>query len=147
VDKKQAKRLGSFLKARRQAKGWSTHRLAEESGQTQATVVRYEQGEFASPSPERLSQLADALSVPVTEVLSMAGYPASRALPSVGPYLRAKYHDLSDDALDLLSRDVQRVLAKHGIDPNDGPAAGEDEQPERSAAKARRSPIKKGGKK
>jgi transcriptional regulator with XRE-family HTH domain len=147
MDKKQAKRLGNFLRAQRQAKGWSTHRLADESDQTQATVVRYEQGEFASPSPERLSRLAEALAVPVSDVLGMAGYPMSRALPSVRPYLRAKYRDLSDEALEDLSRDVQRVLTKHGIDPNDGPAAGEDEQPERSKAKASRSPSKKGGKK
>lgn len=144
MDKKQAKRLGAFLKRYRQAKGWSTYQLAEASGQTQATVVRYEQGEFANPSPERLRRLAEALDVPAGDVLALADYLPPETLLSVGPYLRAKYRDLSDDDIAALNRDVERVLNRHGLHGNAGPAPGEDEQPEPPTKTGRARTTKKG---
>jgi transcriptional regulator with XRE-family HTH domain len=91
------------------------------------TVLRIEQGEFATPGPDKLKALARALQLDLTDVWSMAGYAFDTDLPAPLPYLRAKYRDLPAKELRALSRDVARVLAEHGIDGTSRPAPGEDE--------------------
>jgi transcriptional regulator with XRE-family HTH domain len=144
MDRDQAKKLGSVFRARRTALGLSTTQVALASGQTQATVVRIEQGQFLNPDPDKLRALAEALDLNLADVLTLAGYPIPNELPSVGPYLRTKYRDLPSEAVDQLQAQVALVLRKHGIEPVDGPQAGEDEQPE-DARRSSKQPTKKGG--
>ncbi len=130
MDRDQAKKLGLRLRQRRQALGLSTTQVAETSNQTQATVVRIEQGQFLSPDPDKLRALAEALDLNLADVLSLAGYPIPTELPSPGPYLRTKYRNLPAEAVDQLQAQIAQVLRQHGITPSDGPAEGEDELPE-----------------
>jgi transcriptional regulator with XRE-family HTH domain len=132
MDREQAKSLGATIRQRRKDLGLSTTRLAELTDMNQASIVRFEQGQFLNPDPEKLRAIAEALDLNLADVLAMAGYPIPIDLPSVGPYLRTKYSDLPEEAIDQLRDEVARVLRKHGIEPNDGPRDGEDELPEDS---------------
>ena len=123
MDPDQAKALGQYLRSRREALKLSTRGLAALAGVPDSTIVRFEQGAYAAPSPDKLARLAEALGLNLADVYALANYAAPADLPSVGPYLRTKYRDLPPEALDALSRDVSRVLARHGIDPTGpGPA-------------------------
>ena len=48
MDEEQAKRLGAFLRARREELGWSSRRLAAECEMNDATIVRIENGQSAA---------------------------------------------------------------------------------------------------
>jgi transcriptional regulator with XRE-family HTH domain len=127
MDHQHAVDLGRYLQRKREALGLSARQLARMSGMNYQTVLRIEQGEFATPGPDKLKALAHALGLDLTDVWSMAGYGFDTDLPAPMPYLRAKYRDLPANELAALSRDVARVLAAHGIDGNRRPAPGEDE--------------------
>lgn len=127
MNKNRAVALGRYLRTRREQLGISARELGRVSGMNYQTVLRIEQGEFATPGPDKLKALAQALRLDLTDVWSLAGYGFDTDLPAPMPYLRAKYRDLPAKELTALSRDVARVLAEHGIDGNRRPAPGEDE--------------------
>lgn len=140
MDPKQAKRLGAILRGRRAELGWSSRRLANEAGVPDSTIIRLEQGAFLSPRPEKLAAIAQALGLSTRRIMEMASYPTLTELPRPSVYLRTKYRDLPTDALDELTKSVERLLKRHGLDPSVGPRDGEDEEPENP-----RKTTKKGG--
>jgi transcriptional regulator with XRE-family HTH domain len=144
MDREQAKHLGSVLRTRREELNLSTTQVARASDLNQATIVRLEQGQFLNPDPDKLRAVAEALDLNLADVLTLADYPIPTELPSVGPYLRTKYRDLPADAVDQLQEQVVKMLKRHGIESNEGPAPGEDEQPEHARIKTKQS-TKKGG--
>lgn len=87
----------------------SVRDLERVTGINRSNISRAESGEQA-PTPDTLSKLAQALGADVSELLSAAGYTASRAegLPSFRPYLRAKYAHLPASA----QRELADYLAK-----------------------------------
>jgi transcriptional regulator with XRE-family HTH domain len=125
----QAKQLGEWLRERRHEAGISTTQLAKRIGITDGTISRIEQGFIVSPDPRKLRAISEQLDLNLADVYAMAGYAAPTDLPSFQPYLRRKYHDLPDDALDDLERAFDRIVREHGYDA-DGPSGGEDEAPD-----------------
>jgi transcriptional regulator with XRE-family HTH domain len=123
-----AQRIGTYIRKHREARGLSQNKLAALSGVNQSTVIRIERGDFRQPNPETLQALVSALEVPLADVWSLAGYQVDGKLPSTLPFLRAKYRDLSDKEMDSLTNDVAYLLRQYGINPEDGPLPGEDEQ-------------------
>lgn len=79
------------------------------------TVVRLEQGRFASPSPAKLAHLAAALNLPLADVFAGAGYLVPDELPSFEAYLRARYPELSARTRNRLIRYFQDIT---GISPD-----------------------------
>jgi transcriptional regulator with XRE-family HTH domain len=144
----QAKQLGKYLRSAREARGWSARDLAERSGVPDSTIVRIEQGIIASPRPDKLSKIARALGLSLAEVYGRADYAVPSGLPTLRPYLRAKYRDLPPEALRQIEAYAERLAKRHGVNLA-GPAPGEDERPEEqpSARKATRSKrtTRKGG--
>lgn len=137
-----SRRLGELIRAARTRQGLTTYQVAERAGFNQSFVTRIEGGIHQNPDTAKVSAIADILGVDVSELMAQAGYPlpAEDLTPTL--YLRAKYRNLPADQLNALQRDVARVLQHHGIDPSDGPAPGEDEQP---PTKKKSSTKKKGG--
>ncbi len=129
MNEEQAKRLGEWLRERRQAAGLSTIQLAKAVGTTDGTISRIEQGAFAAPDPHKLSRIAEALGLSLADVYAMADYAVPSDLPSFEPYLRRKYRDMPTEAVDDLDKAFERIARKHGYNP-DGPQLGEDERPE-----------------
>lgn len=125
----QAKRLGEWLRERRHEAGIGTTELAKRTGINDATITRIEQGAIASPDPHKLRLISQELDLNLADVYAMAGYAAPTDLPSFQPYLRRKYRDLPDEAIEDLEQAFQRIIKKHGYEP-DGPTGGEDETPD-----------------
>jgi len=124
-----SQRLGQLIRQRREQRGWSTVELAERTSITQSNIVRMEQGNIASPGPERLARVADVLAIPLADLYSLAGYPLTTELPSLPTYLRTKYRELPTPAQEELAAYVARLREKYGLTA-EGPAPGEDEQDE-----------------
>lgn len=57
---------GSGIRERRQAKGWSLRKLAQESGVSFGYIASMERGKNHSPSYEAITKIASALEVPVS---------------------------------------------------------------------------------
>jgi len=125
----QARRLGEWLRERRHEVGIGTTELAKRTGINDATITRLEQGAIASPDPHKLRLISHELDLKLADVYAMAGYAAPTDLPSFQPYLRRKYRDLPDDAIEDLEQAFKRIVKKHGFEP-DGPRNGEDETPD-----------------
>lgn len=121
--------LGQVLRARREQYGWSQYALEELSGVDHSVIGRIESGHIAAPGPDKLSRLAEALSLPVADVFVLAGYAVARQLPSFRLYLRSRYGDLPPEAHARLDAYFQRIQEEYGGAPA-GPFAGEDELPE-----------------
>ena len=125
----QAQELGRFLKAHRTKLGYSVRALGRMCGFDMTTIMRLEQGAFARPDPDKLKAVAIALELPPAEIFARAGYPVTTDLPSLRPYLRARYGDLPTAAVQEMETYFENLAARYGIDP-DGPAPGEDEHEE-----------------
>lgn len=87
----QARRLGALLQAQRRAAGWSLDQLAARSELDKSSIHRIEQGHIAAPNPLSLQRLAAALGTSVEDYFALVGYFTPHGLPSLAPYLRAKY--------------------------------------------------------
>ena len=102
--------------------------LADDAEMNFATVSRIEQGKFATPGHDKLARIAQTLGLNTADVFALADYTVPADLPSFQPYLRTKYQDMPDGAVDELNRAFQRITKKHGYTP-EGPPDGEDETP------------------
>lgn len=122
----QAKALGHLLKQKREALGLSTRQLGDIAGLDGTTVLRFEEGAFAAPRPDKLARVAEALGLSLADVYAHAGYAVPGDLPTFRPYLRTKYRGLPEDDMAKIEAYAARLARKHGI-ALDGPAPGEDE--------------------
>ena len=126
MDNRQSRQLGTMLRTAREELGLSAREVAERSGMADSNVLRLEHGVIANPRPETLKSLADVLRLDLNDLYTTAGYVQPTGLPSFTPYLRSKYADLPASAKRELEASFERIVTKHGYDPN-GPNAGEDE--------------------
>jgi transcriptional regulator with XRE-family HTH domain len=143
MNPQQAKKLGRHLRKTREALGLSAREVARRTGLGDSTIVRIEQGAFPTPNPETLGRIASVLGVNLADVYVMADYPVPNELPTLRPYLRARYGRLPASAADEIEAYAQRLAQKHGVDLA-GPAPGEDEAAGPRATPRQRT-TKKGG--
>lgn len=121
------KKLGRILQKKRESMGFSIKGLARETGITDTTIMRMEQGQIASPKPGLLAKLADKLELSLAELYTSIGYIIPTDLPSLPAYLRTKYPDMPAPARKDLSNYLEKLKDKYGLDEN-GPKPGEDEK-------------------
>lgn len=118
--------VGQVVRAQRLRRGMSGPELAAAAGVDKATVSRIEHDEF-EPTPRVLLGIARALEIDVSDLYLAAGLLPGTALPSMGPYLRAKF-DLPEDALQRIEEYVEMVNERYtregdGDDQRSTPAA------------------------
>lgn len=116
--------LGNRLRQRRGELGLSLNQLAAATGLHKSFLSRLESGIVRQPATDSLQRIAAALELPETELYGLLDDRARGLLPSLQPYLRAKY-DLPDDAIAAITD----YLARYGT-TDQGPRDGEDEEPE-----------------
>jgi len=91
------------------------------------TIDRIERGEVARPRPDVLTTLARVLMIPIADLYATVNYSTPHDLPALAPYLRARYRDLSPEAIEELTGYFERLAAREGV-RLDGPANKEDEK-------------------
>lgn len=130
MDDQQAKRLGALIKDQRLKLGIGLREAGRRTGIDDGLLSRMESGAILTPAPDKLARIAEVLGLPLSDIYAMADYAVPNDLPSPAIYLRTKYRgDISATAMKSLTRELDRLLAKHGLDPTSGPAPGEDETP------------------
>ena len=123
MNPEQAQQLGQLLKARREERGLSMRGLARATAMDQATIVRLEAGSFVTARAHKLSRIAQALGIGGADYFALAGYTVPADLPSLRPYLQAKYAGLLGEDLDKIDAYVARIARKRGVELAE-PAAG-----------------------
>lgn len=126
MDDKQAKSLGELLRQKREELGLTSRQLGEIAGLDGTTVLRFEEGAFAAPRPDKLARVAEALGLSLADVYALADYAVPADLPTFRPYLRTKYRGLPAEDVEKIEAYAARLARKHGIELA-GPAPGEDE--------------------
>jgi transcriptional regulator with XRE-family HTH domain len=112
---KQAKAFGAYIRNRREAFGLSQTQLARLIETRDSTINRLEAGSISAPRPDKLTRIADCLQLNLADVFAMVGYAVPRQLPTHLPYLRAKYPDLPEDAIDEIDTHLRSVAEQHGV--------------------------------
>jgi transcriptional regulator with XRE-family HTH domain len=121
----ETQRFGQYIKRLRSERKLGVRELASKAGISHTVLSRLENGK-RKPQLNTLKALAPALGVPLADLFAMAGYVGPYDLPSVTPYLRARYGHLSEEALASANDYLERLIDEYGLDPN-GPLPFEDE--------------------
>lgn len=122
----QAERIARLLLKRRQELGLNTREVAQRAGISHGSVNLMERAVNLAPGPEVLRSLAAALDIPLSDLYVLAGWLPADELPSLRPYMRAKY-DLTPDELAELDDYLERVQRRHGTASPSGAAPRNDE--------------------
>lgn len=122
----QARQLAEIFRSRRTALGLSMREVATAAGFNVATVFQLEAGTNLSPLPDTLRAIAEALSLSVSDLYAVADWLPAGELPTLKPYLRAKYRDLDEQAIADIEAYANQRARRHG---GTGPVNREDEQP------------------
>jgi transcriptional regulator with XRE-family HTH domain len=125
LTKRQADALARILRDRRAGLGLTIRQLEADSGVNVATIVRLERGEILAPQPDTLKALARPLDLTVADLFAVTEWLPAEELPTLKPYLRAKYHDLDERAITDLERFVDQITRRYG---DIGPIDREDER-------------------
>lgn len=111
----ESKAMGRRVQKAREARGWSQNQLTERAGVSDGYISRLEDGYYKRPSVEKLTAIANALNVKVTDLTEGAGEPAADDLSA---HIRAafggdarKIEDFFLYARDLDRPDVEFVLS------------------------------------
>lgn len=121
----QQHKLAEMLRGRRHELGLSAHEVARRAEVNIASVTRLENCTNPRPSVETLVPICTVLGVPVADMLTLVDVMPTGQLPSFMPYLRTKYQDMPDEAVQEIATYFDQIAKKYRI--SDGPAAGEDE--------------------
>ncbi len=122
----QARQLADIFRLRRTALGLSMRQVAATTGFNIATIANLEAATNLSPLPDTLRAIAEVLNLNVSDLYAVADWLPVGELPTLKPYLRAKYHDLDEAAITDLEAYANRLIHRHG---GHGPIDHEDEQP------------------
>jgi len=122
----QARRLGIFVGGRRKQLGLSMRQLARQIGTNISTISALEGGSSLSPQPDTLKAIARVLEVPISDLFVVADWLPADELPTLRPYLRAKYGDLDEQVIADIEAYANQRARRHG---GTGPVDREDEQP------------------
>lgn len=106
--------LGEYVRQAREAAGHSQRQLAKLAGVQHTYLARIENGTLASPQPEYLQRIADALGIDVTSLFVFLG--VRPKLPEMRSYFRRKLGVNADEAevLAQLIEDYQTKQDKGG---------------------------------
>lgn len=115
--------LADLIRDKREELGISARELARRAGIDQGLLTLIDQRKIAQPKVDTIRALADALGIPLADLYAATSWLPEGSLPSLKPYMRAKYDDLPEEAVEQVERYIDRLSRKYGH----GPRRGEDE--------------------
>lgn len=110
--------FAAFIAAQRQSLGLTLEQVAEATGVSRSNVHYWESGKGV-PVPTALGRLAEALDLTAQDLFTLAGYTDPTELPTVAPYLRAKYSHLPDAAVAEAEKFFRDLESRYGGDGGD----------------------------
>ena len=116
--------FGSYIREARERSGLGLRAVAELANLSKSVVHMWETDIIHTPDMAKLQRLAVVLEIDPIHLAELAGYDPKATLPPMQPYLRSKYPELPESAM----QEIAAITNKYGIDATSpGPRAGEDE--------------------
>ncbi|MBV9857243.1 MAG: helix-turn-helix domain-containing protein [Streptosporangiaceae bacterium] len=112
TDNDQPVTLGAYIRAGRERANFSLRNVEQVTGIPRNTLHRLEVDEIDKPDARMLGTLANALELKVADLLAFIGMTPSQELPSLAPYLRAKYKLPPDAAAEADTR-IREILDRY----------------------------------
>lgn len=109
----QTVQLINLLSKKREESALSVAEVARRAHLDVGAVWRIEQGKIASPRAESLIAIGGVLGIPSIDLFTIVGWVRETDLPSIRPYLRAKYSDLHEDTVTEVEK-IITTAAPHG---------------------------------
>jgi transcriptional regulator with XRE-family HTH domain len=111
----QTVQLITLLAKKRAEARLSVNEVARRAAVDPGTVWRIEQGMIPTPKAESLLAIGEVLGIPSSDLFAIVGWMPKKELPTIGPYLRAKYHRLPPEALQEIETHFETVARRYGI--------------------------------
>ena len=118
--------IATMLREARLQSRLTAREVARRAGVDVGSVTRIELGQIAQPTRDVLTAIGGVLGISAADLFTAADWLPTNELPTLRPYLRAKYRELPANAVD----ELERLLANY---EGTAPQAGEDEAPEGQA--------------
>ena len=120
----QSMTLGQAIQAARLSCGLTLQQLAEAVGVNRTSILRFESG-ARSPRASTLRRIAATLDTPAADLFALSGFTVPTELPTLRPYLRAKY-GLDEQTITAIGDYIAQLANRYG-QASPGPEDGEDE--------------------
>lgn len=124
---KQIHEIARLFRDRRQQLGLSTRQVGARAGISHGTVHLLEHAVNVSPRLDILRAVAEALEISQSDLFAAAEWLPTDELPTIQPYLRAKYGLSKRDAAELDDY-LTKLRARRDGAGDYGPIGREDEQ-------------------
>lgn len=111
--------VGELVTKHRLAQGRSARNVARDAGIDISTMTKVERGFYASPSPLTLRAISKALSIPLLDLFSAAGYVTPYDLVELVTTPTADQMLSDQAALDARDRYIAELIDKHGLEYNE----------------------------
>ncbi|WP_336855980.1 helix-turn-helix transcriptional regulator [Sinomonas albida] len=121
------RQIADTVRRRREQLGLSAREVARRAGIATGTITRLELCQIGTPQTDTLRAIADALDMPLTELLAGSSLLRSSDLPAFTPYLRTKYKGMPEAAVKEIEAHFRDIAKRHGINLGNGPHPGQDE--------------------
>ncbi|WP_071927056.1 helix-turn-helix domain-containing protein [Nocardia mangyaensis] len=125
MNQEQAINIGNFLRSKREGTGLSQAEVARRAGVAKSTVSRLEAAQI-KPHTDSLQAIGEVLGVSLTDIFAAIGRIPASELPSIRPYLHAKYCDMPAELLEEIENYLDGLARARGIS-FDGPRNDEDQ--------------------
>src|SRR4051794_9115483 len=109
----ERQRLAETFRLARQSRGLTAREVARRAGVDVGVLTKLERCEIGQPRVENIRAIGEALGIPLADIYAMLHWLPSAELPSLRPYMRAKYRELSDDAVAEVEQFIDQLAAKH----------------------------------
>jgi transcriptional regulator with XRE-family HTH domain len=107
--------LINVLANKRRESNLSVNEVARRADVDTGTVWRIEQGMIPTPKAESLKAIGRVLGIASIDLFAIVGWIPSDELPSIGPYLRAKYDQLPAEAVREIETNFEAVAYTYGV--------------------------------
>lgn len=108
--------LGALIRQTRIDRKMTIRELARRSQVPRSTILRLEQGAIARPRLDLVAPIVFTLDMPSADIVAVLGHSADHDLPSIEPYLQARYHHLPPALVTEVRHYLEAVAKREGID-------------------------------
>lgn len=117
MNTEQTVELINLLSRKRAECGLSVAEVARRAHVNVAAVWRIEQGMIATPRAESLIAIGSVLGIPSIDLFTIVGWVRASDLPSIRPYLRAKYGNIPEEKVAAVEEQLAGVSAEDQARP------------------------------
>lgn len=111
--------LAGTIRSARQERGLTAREVARRAGVDVGVITKLERQEIGQPRVENVRAIAAVLGIPLGDIYAMLHWLPREELPTLRPYMRAKYAELPDTAVTEIEQLVDNLTRRYGTGPRD----------------------------